>query len=306
MDINRNNYETSFLLYLDRELNPSEMLAVEKFLSENTDLQKEFELLRHTVFLPEEIVYDHKELLFHKGEKRRAIPLIWFRIAASFLLLITAGWFILTKISNDHKREIAGSIQSQITKVPVAVRKDSANPDLSIKDLSDHKVANDIQLKKDEIIPGSEKGLAKKSEQSFQIKEKRKMKKNYPAETSSMDLSTGPDEVIVVMQKSNAAIDMQPERVRTANDPKQISVLPGTQAPTLLLAATATKNIPAYEKPDTKDQDLQSDNAISVVALNDQNKSITGLFKKLISQSPEDNKSNSARKVSVSVFQLSY
>ena len=44
MDINRNNYETSFLLYLDRELNPAEMLEVEKFLSENADLQKEFEL----------------------------------------------------------------------------------------------------------------------------------------------------------------------------------------------------------------------------------------------------------------------
>ena len=177
MDINRNNYETSFLLYLDRELNPAEMLEVEKFLSENTDLYKEFELLQNTIFLPEEIVYDRKELLFHKEEKRRVIPLFWIRIAASVLVLITAGWFILTKISNDHKREIAGSNRSQITKVPASIRKDSVNPDLSFKNHADQKGTNEIQIKKDEIIPGSVKGIAK-SEQSYQNREKNKADKN--------------------------------------------------------------------------------------------------------------------------------
>src|ERR1700688_424392 len=101
MDINRNNYETSFLLYLDRELGPAEMLKVEKFLTENPDLQKEFELLQQTIFLPEDIVYDQKELLFHKEEKRRAIPLYWVRIAASIIVLMTAGWFLLKGVLND-------------------------------------------------------------------------------------------------------------------------------------------------------------------------------------------------------------
>ncbi len=85
MDINRNNYETSFLLYLDRELNPAEMLEVEKFLSENTDLQKEFELLQHTFFLPEEIVYDHKELLFIKKKNEESFHYSGFGSLLLFL-----------------------------------------------------------------------------------------------------------------------------------------------------------------------------------------------------------------------------
>ncbi|MEJ0081162.1 MAG: hypothetical protein WDM78_09500 [Puia sp.] len=83
MEINRNNYETFFLLYLDRELNPSEMSEVEKFVSENADLQKEFSLLRQTILIPAQIEFDQKELLFRKEEKRRVIPMYWSRIAAA-------------------------------------------------------------------------------------------------------------------------------------------------------------------------------------------------------------------------------
>ncbi len=317
MDINRNNYETSFLLYLDRELNHAEMLEVEKFISENSDLQKEFELLQLTVFSPEEIVYDHKELLFHKEEKRRVIPIFWIRIAASVLVLLTAGWFILTKISDNHKREIEDSNKSQVTKDALSTRKDPVNSDLSIKNNTDHKGANDITSKKFEI-PGSEKGIAKKSEQSYQGREKKRTYKNNTAETNRQDLAlsqtgngslktaTSPDETIVDMKKSNAAKDMQPEGVHTTNDPGQISALPGAKTTALVLATTATKSTTAYGKSDPNKQDFQSDNAISVVALNDQNKSITEFFKKLTKQAPDNDKSNNVRKVSVSVFQLSY
>ena len=74
MEINRNNYETFFLLYLDRELNPAEKQEVENFLAENADLQKEFKQLQQTVLAPAEIVFEPKELLFRKEEKRRVIP----------------------------------------------------------------------------------------------------------------------------------------------------------------------------------------------------------------------------------------
>ena len=85
MDINRNNYETFFLLYLDRELNPSEMSEVEKFLTENADLQKEFSMLQQTILVPAQTVFEQKELLFRKEEKRRVIPIYWTRIAAALL-----------------------------------------------------------------------------------------------------------------------------------------------------------------------------------------------------------------------------
>jgi hypothetical protein len=319
MDINRNNYETSFLLYLDRELNPAEMLEVEKFLTENTDLQKEFELLQHTVFLPEEeeIVYDHKELLFHKEEKRKVVPLFWIRVAASVLILITAGWFILMKISNDHKREIAGRNKSQITNVPAGIGKDSVNHELGVKNNTDQEIANEIKIKQDETVPGSVNGIAK-SNHSNQSGEKGKTEKKNPAEMTRQDMAvnqTGngslktdpdPDESVAAMQKSNAATNMQPERVPAGNNPEQVSALPGAQVPALVLATSVSKNLPTSEQSGSKDQDLQNDNAISVVALNDQNKSITEFFKKLTRRAPDNDQSNNARKVNVSVFQLSY
>jgi hypothetical protein len=49
MNINRYNYETFFLLYIDRELSEPERLEVEAFVSANPDLAAELDLLQHTV-----------------------------------------------------------------------------------------------------------------------------------------------------------------------------------------------------------------------------------------------------------------
>ena len=53
MNINRNNYEVFFLLYIDRELSREEMLEVEKFLLDNPDLQLEMDMLKTTILQEE-------------------------------------------------------------------------------------------------------------------------------------------------------------------------------------------------------------------------------------------------------------
>ncbi|MEO6491167.1 MAG: hypothetical protein ABIO04_14590 [Ferruginibacter sp.] len=53
MSINRNNYETFFLLYVDNELSASDRKVVDLFVKENEDLQQELQLLLDTT-LPEE------------------------------------------------------------------------------------------------------------------------------------------------------------------------------------------------------------------------------------------------------------
>ena len=45
MNINRDNYEMYFLLYVDKELSAEERSAVEKFVAENADLKAELESL---------------------------------------------------------------------------------------------------------------------------------------------------------------------------------------------------------------------------------------------------------------------
>ena len=110
MEINRNNYETFFLLYLDRELNPSEMSEVEKFVNENADLQKEFSLLSQTILIPAQTVFDQKELLFRKEEKRRVIPIYWTRIAAAVAVLILGGWLITTQLMRKQEAVLPAPI----------------------------------------------------------------------------------------------------------------------------------------------------------------------------------------------------
>lgn len=62
MNINRNNYEEYFILYMDNELNSEERRSVETFVQLHPDLQEELELLMQTKLVPDEnIVFTHKE-----------------------------------------------------------------------------------------------------------------------------------------------------------------------------------------------------------------------------------------------------
>jgi hypothetical protein len=64
MNINRNNYETFFLLYADGELRADECKAVDDFVAENEDLRIELEMLQATILPNEEISFADKSFLY--------------------------------------------------------------------------------------------------------------------------------------------------------------------------------------------------------------------------------------------------
>jgi len=318
MDISRNNYETSFLLYLDRELGPAEMLKVEKFLTENPDLQKEFELLQQTIFLPEEIVFDQKELLLHKEGKRRIIPIHWVRIAASVLVVITAGWYILTMVLNNHKGEIAGNHRNPAAIVPVAIKKDPVIKNAENNNLGNQTGREEIVKNKNQINNDRGKGIAKNIQPPNKYVVKRIADKNNTGElngrnntltqTSDANSNVSPvtDESLDAIKKSDASLKIFPDRVESGTDPKQITVLPASRTAAPLLVTAGSGDQLKYENTDLYENNNQTENAISVVALNDQNNAIKGFLKKLTKHNSEEGKANNARTVNVSVFQFSY
>ncbi|MEY2917565.1 MAG: hypothetical protein RIS73_1279 [Bacteroidota bacterium] len=63
MNLNRNNYEAFFLLYVDNELSAADRNAVELFVQENTDLKEELNMLQQTVFKADAVVFGNKASL---------------------------------------------------------------------------------------------------------------------------------------------------------------------------------------------------------------------------------------------------
>lgn len=66
MHINRDNYETIFLLYVDNELSATERRAVEAFVNENADLRSELDQLSAATLPAEEISFQFTPNLYKK------------------------------------------------------------------------------------------------------------------------------------------------------------------------------------------------------------------------------------------------
>jgi|GEM_PF-272633 len=67
MQINRNNYEEFFLLYVDNELSAADSNAVELFVQQNPDLGEELQLLQQSIVSHDEIIFEDKQSLLKDG-----------------------------------------------------------------------------------------------------------------------------------------------------------------------------------------------------------------------------------------------
>ena len=73
MNINRHNYETFFLLYVDNELSAVERKAVEQFVQENVDLKSELQSLLETTLPSETISFSAKSGLYKNEDAQGAL-----------------------------------------------------------------------------------------------------------------------------------------------------------------------------------------------------------------------------------------
>jgi len=311
MDINRNNYESSFLLYLDRELNVAEREAVENFLNENADLQKEFNLLQKTIQRPSEYLFEPKESLYHREEKRRFIPVYWMRIAAAFVLILAGGWFMTTVL--NHPKNIRSTGEQKVATLDLKKK----NPEMSGGKLDLEKTdQTGQQTKKGMAVNGNPGKTIYPVKEQKQNRTKYQMKIDEDEQFRNRDnqnraihqvgneqQNSPPEEAMVAVAKSNAALELQANGYQSGPiDPIPVHMATGAQTPALLVAVARQG-----QAPDNLGQpDLQTENAISVIALNDRNKAIAGFFKKLTKHAPVEETADNSKKLRVSVFQISY
>ena len=147
MKVNTLNYETYFLLYIDNELSDQDRKEVVLFLEQHPNYVETFEQLRMSVLTKEELVYEHKELLFRLDQmeafapldlkesllrKEKTIVKINFNysktfristIAASLLLVLGYGWYL----NNTTEKQFANNSSFVTTGVKNNMAKKNSN-----------------------------------------------------------------------------------------------------------------------------------------------------------------------------------
>ena len=103
-DINTDNYEEYFLLFLDNELGKIERNAVEKFILQHPHLQEQFTQLQQTILPIENLLFVDKKVLFRSQKEDWRIAIFSVQrmaVAAAIIGIALVAWW-LTSDSNKQ------------------------------------------------------------------------------------------------------------------------------------------------------------------------------------------------------------
>lgn len=101
--VTEQNYEEYFVLYGDEELSREQKEYVEQFVYRHPRYQAEFEQILKSRLIPENIVFENKELLYRTERSERRVVFMRFwkvAVAAAILLFVGgAGWYYTERAS---------------------------------------------------------------------------------------------------------------------------------------------------------------------------------------------------------------
>jgi hypothetical protein len=341
MTINRNNYEEYFLLYVDRELGRDEQVMVEDYVRLNPDLEREFNLLKQTTAIPPVMVFEGKEALLKEEKKRRIFPLFWMRIAATLIILLAGGWFLLviTGKTKRHAENITASNQMAIhqdgnkTKVPEPSVKpaNQGNPENLQKD-NPVAVTSSANGQKEDLVSGTKTksisgkktnpGVGTNPSNGHYIKPDPadNPEKNSPEPNEVLDPSTKlPSTKVDIsdIAQNNKLPQINAANPSTVNPPSLSSLKTAGEAdrfggqghqPSSERPSTINYQPSTIPPPSTvnRQPSTNPDNSQSILVFNNNNKTVTGFFKKLLAKSGDEQVTadNRKRKIKISVFQF--
>jgi anti-sigma factor RsiW len=117
-EINLQNHEEQFLLYVDNELDEVSKEKVETFVLQHPALQESFTLLKQTRLEPEAIVFSDKSSLYRKEEKENPVfYLRWQRIAVAAALIGFAVlvWTVLPSDTSSKGNTAKLELKTDVT-----------------------------------------------------------------------------------------------------------------------------------------------------------------------------------------------
>jgi len=335
MTINRNNYEEYFLLYIDRELGRDEQLMVEDYVRLNPDLGKEFNLLKQTTAIPPVMVFEGKEALLKEEKERRIFPLFWMRIAATLVILLAGGWFLLVITGKTKKHAENTSASNQM-----AIHQDGNKtkvPEPSVKPANQ---GNPENLQKDNpvAVTGSANGQKENLVSGTKTK-------SISGKNTNPGVGTNPSNRHYIKPDPTDNPEKSGPEPDEALNPSTVNRQPSTEHPSTINHQPSTKadipditennkllqiNVPnpstvnrqlSTERPSTinhqpstipppptvnRQPSTNPDNSQSILVFNNNNKTVTGFFKKLLAKSGDEQVTadNRKRKIKISVFQF--
>lgn len=164
MNINRNNYEEFFILYIDNELNDQQREAVDIFIEANPDLKEELLLLKECTFNDKDGVLisfpDKDSLMRYERNESYVLAFARWKVAVAVILLVAGGMFWLynsgnkdavrvmadksVKESNDGSQEPSVKTDRSVSKTDGKLPLNKTEPVVSIADQKPAKTSREL------------------------------------------------------------------------------------------------------------------------------------------------------------------
>ena len=224
--INLNNYEEYFLLCIDNELDAATKKQVEEFVKQNPSLQNEWNILQKTkIEADHSIVFEGKESLYKKEERRRVVPFAWIASAAAVAVLLVTGFLLFDRTGNTVKNpseSIAKNNAASKTKVEDSIKPDVAVTSLTTDSLNKTKAENENvairQIKSEKQPAKSVEHIQKKIEKENK-KEQKDLAVVNPTEENKTENTIEPVEAakttarIASTYTSSSEINVAPKKL---------------------------------------------------------------------------------------------
>lgn len=297
MTINRTNYETYFLRYVDGDLSDAEQLMVDGFVAENTDLATELESLLQTKFIPDTtVVFANKEQLFKKENKETPVLFFtWQRIAvaAAFIGLVIMAWLLLpTKesvhpivINSTKKNKVADLIANKESKHPIAINSIEKN---KVADLMPTKKSIPFNSNKKKPIynytvqlknPINNKKSTQKNNRSIVVLDDATIKTYDSRLTIKNNENNSPNKALNSAATDAIALQNNSEKTATAN-----KTLAASEQLNIAVSNNTNESSTIIHRAVYKELDTETDNNSLYVGSIELNKDkLRGLFRKAAS-----------------------